>query len=237
MLGPVAGRPAGGDHGVHQPGAVEVHGEPVLAGPVADRGDALERVDPAAAPVVGVLEPDQPGPDVVDVVGPDGVLEIVEREQAEIALERPGRHAREPGDAPGFPDVDVGRARAEELVARAGCGRPRRSGWPSSPTARRPRPPCPGARPCAPRGALTVGSSPNTSSPTSASAIAFRMAGVGLVTVSDLRSIGGRFMSILFASIVVGSATADRWTSYRPGSGFRQHSSDRRAKAVPYCWW
>ena len=37
--------------------------------------------------------------------------------------------------------------------------------------------------------ALTVGSSPKTSSPTSASAIARRMAGEGSVTVSDRRSI------------------------------------------------
>ena len=36
--------------------------------------------------------------------------------------------------------------------------------------------------------ALTVGSSPNTSSPSSASAIARRMAGVGWVTVSERRS-------------------------------------------------
>ena len=49
--------------------------------------------------------------------------------------------------------------------------------------------------------ALTVGSSPKTSSPSSASIIALRMAGVGLVTVSDLRSTGGRLMSVLFASI------------------------------------
>ena len=38
---------------------------------------------------------------------------------------------------------------------------------------------------------MTVGSSPNTSSPTSASAIARRMAGVGLVTVSLRRSMRG----------------------------------------------
>jgi len=43
--------------------------------------------------------------------------------------------------------------------------------------------------------AWTVGSSPKTTSPTSASAMARRIAGVGLVTVSDLRSIGGRFMT------------------------------------------
>ena len=39
--------------------------------------------------------------------------------------------------------------------------------------------------------ALTVGSSPNTSSPTSAAAIARRIASVGVVTVSERRSIGG----------------------------------------------
>src|SRR4249920_3878111 len=42
--------------------------------------------------------------------------------------------------------------------------------------------------------AITVGSSPNTSSPTSASAMAFRMAAVGLVTVSLRRSTGGSVM-------------------------------------------
>ena len=48
--------------------------------------------------------------------------------------------------------------------------------------------------------ALTVGSSPATSSPTSAAAIAARMAGVGLVTVSLRRSIGGVNMGFLFLS-------------------------------------
>ena len=63
-----------------------------------------------------------------------------------------------------------------------------RSGWPSSPTARTRPPPCPPARRTPPRGAATVGSSPNPSSPTSASAIALRIASVGRVTVSLRRS-------------------------------------------------
>ena len=84
-----------------------------------DLGDALERVDPAAAAVVRVLQADQPRPDVVHVVvGPDRVAQVVEREQAAIPLERPRRHAREPGDPARFPDVDVRRRRAEQLVAR-----------------------------------------------------------------------------------------------------------------------
>src|SRR5215213_10320600 len=62
---------------------------------------------------------------------------------------------------------------------------------------------------------LSVGSSMNTSSPTTASAIARRMAGDGLVTVSDLKSIivvgiddilereaGGHVKSIPFAQSV-----------------------------------
>src|SRR5262245_24162081 len=40
---------------------------------------------------------------------------------------------------------------------------------------------------------FTVGSSPKTSSPTSASAIAWRMAGVGCVTVSERKSMRVRF--------------------------------------------
>src|SRR5262245_47270826 len=106
MLRPLARGLAAGDDGVHEAGAVQVHREPVFAGPVADRGDSLERVDPASAPVVRVLEPDEPGPDVVYVVGPDGVLDFVEREDPEVAVERPGRDARIPRDPPGLPYVD-----------------------------------------------------------------------------------------------------------------------------------
>src|SRR5919112_1799795 len=47
---------------------------------------------------------------------------------------------------------------------------------------------CPNSAATSRSSALTVGSSPNTSSPTSAFAIASRIAGVGRVTVSDRRS-------------------------------------------------
>src|SRR5919201_4512022 len=49
---------------------------------------------------------------------------------------------------------------------------------------------CPNSAATSACNALTVGSSPYTSSPTSAAAIAARMAGVGLVTVSDRRYTG-----------------------------------------------
>ena len=81
-------RDARGHHGVHQPGAVEVHGQPWLARPGRDLGDVVDRVDPAAAAVVRVLQADQPGPDVMAVVGPDLAAEHVGREQAAVALDR-----------------------------------------------------------------------------------------------------------------------------------------------------
>ncbi len=83
---------------------------------MANRVDALERLDPASAPVVRVLEPDHAGPDVVNVVGAYGVLEVVERKQAEVPLERPGRHSRVPGDTPGLPNINMRGAGAEELI-------------------------------------------------------------------------------------------------------------------------
>ena len=77
-----------------------------------------DRVNPPAAAVVRVLQADQPGPDVMHVVRrPDGVAQVVERQQAAIPLERPRRHARQPGDPARFPDVDVRRRRAQQLVA------------------------------------------------------------------------------------------------------------------------
>ena len=57
------------------------------------------------------------------------------------------------------------------------------------------RPPCRSARRHAPARAMTVGSSPKTSSPTSASAMARRIAGVGLVTVSERRSMKSGMVS------------------------------------------
>src|SRR5262245_29929250 len=60
--------------------------------------------------------------------------------------------------------------------------------------------------------AITVGSSPSTSSPTIASAIAFRMAAVGRVTVSERRSItafgDGMSKGSRRSSVTTASATA-----------------------------
>ena len=69
--------------------------------------------------------------------------------------------------------------------------------------------------------AFTVGSSPKTSSPTSASAIARRIAGVGFVTVSDRKSIGGRCMmaETRSSSLVLGSMIDPFYPSVRALSG------------------
>ena len=78
----------------------------------------VDRVDPSSAAIMGVFQTDQPGPDVMHVVrGPDRVAHVIEREQAAIALERSRRHARQPGDAAGLPDVNVRRRRAQQLIA------------------------------------------------------------------------------------------------------------------------
>ena len=199
-LRPLPGRDAGGHHGVHQPGSVQMHRQSVLACPLPDRGNALDRVNSPAAAVMGVLQPDQASADVMDVVGADGVFDVVERKEPEVSLEgacrgagkprfrRPPRHRRETSSR-----------RAVRLPVA--CARRQRSGWPSCPTARGPRPPCPADWLYGPRAPWTVGSSPKTSSPTSAWAMARRISGVGRVTVSDLRSIGGQFMGGVSAAV------------------------------------
>ena len=117
IMPPLPSRPARRHDRVHEPGAVQVHGQVMLVRPSADLGDTLDRVDPAAAAIVRVLQADQPRPDVMGVVGTDETAQVVEREEAAVAFERPRRHAREPGDPAGLPDVDVRRRAAQELVA------------------------------------------------------------------------------------------------------------------------
>ena len=84
---------------------------------------------------------------------------------------------------------DVRAAPRRAPPGRARPGTVRRARCPSSRSARTAPPRGRTARPPAPRGAATVGSSPYTSSPTSALAIAARIASVGWVRVSLRRSI------------------------------------------------
>ena len=128
------------------------------------------------------------------------LLDLFEGKQPEVALKRPRRHAGKPRDATRLPDIDVRGRRAQEFVSRAGV---HADGDLVGHRSRRHEDRGFLAQELRRAGLERVDGrvSPKTSSPTSASAIALRIAGVGLVTVSDLRSIGGRFMSVLSASI------------------------------------
>ena len=112
-------------------------------------------------------------------------------EHAAIAAEQCRLDAGESRDAALLVDDDVRQPRGRRSRRpAASCGADGRSGFPSSRTGRTPPPPCRASRAASASSAMTVGSSPQTSSPTSASAIARRISGVGRVTVSERRSTG-----------------------------------------------
>ena len=121
---------------------------------------------------------------------------------------RAGEHVvrREPPAArPDLRQLDAARSRPRRRSRARGCG-PRaargprrraasasgsRPGWPSCPVGNQRPASCPSSAATRSWSRLTDGSSPNWSSPTSAAAIASRIAGVGRVTVSERRSIDG----------------------------------------------
>ena len=183
------GRDPERDGGVEETRPVHVELEPVAAG---DRGhgpQVVRRERGPAAEVVGVLERDQARAREVDVVGADGRLDLLERDGPVGPVRERAR-------------VDRAHGRRRPPARSRRCGR----GGPGS--SRRPRPQWQswltrfaivplGTKSAAslPRRSaaissrrLTVGSSPKTSSPTSAAAMALRMDGVGRVIVSDRSS-------------------------------------------------
>src|SRR5437016_504666 len=117
MPAPLAARDAAGDDRVPDARTVEVHRELVVAGPLGDGPDLRERKHAPAAAVVRVLEAHQARARVVLVVGPDLVAELRYVENAEVAVDRAAGHAAQSRRRPGFPDVDVRRRIADELVA------------------------------------------------------------------------------------------------------------------------
>ena len=120
VLCPFPRRAARGHHGVHQPGPVKVHRQAVLARPVPDRRNAFDGVDSPSAAIMRVLQPDESGPDVMNVVRADGVLDLIEGKQPEVSLKGTCGHARKPRDAPGLPDIDMRGCRTQEFISRAG---------------------------------------------------------------------------------------------------------------------
>ncbi len=200
VLTPLVCRSARRHHGVHEPGAVEVHGQVVLASPPGDLGDRCR------SGARGRRRGCECFPDRSAAFARSGRRRWAGSPRADRratrCLDHPRRSARSRSKAWRSPRPPTRRRATSCCRAarrRARCSRRRRSGWPSCPTARTRPPPCPGARLSGPRAVLTVGSSPKTSSPTSASAIARRIAGVGLVTVSERRSIGGRCIFLLLS--------------------------------------
>ncbi len=107
-----------GGRGVQHPRAVEVDGEAVLPGDGLDLALVDERHDRAAAAVVGVLDPDEPAPRVVDVRPPDRCPERLRPNVAPVRVDDRRRHPRDGGEPAGLVVEDVRVAVEEHLVAR-----------------------------------------------------------------------------------------------------------------------
>lgn len=119
-LGEVFHRDAGCDAGVPEACAVEVHFELVLAGLGGNAFDLRERPDRAAAPVVRVLDREQPGMGEVVRILPHHGRDIGNIEEAsrvgDGADHAPGKRGR----AAGLVVDDVRTFGADDLVARFG---------------------------------------------------------------------------------------------------------------------
>ena len=183
-------RDAGGDVRVPDPGTVEVDAGADPGGPLPQLLELGEREHGAAGEVVGVLDRDRRGAD---------------EERAHVRREQ--RPDRRPGSARPRGCVHVRivippMAPCAPSSARAMCAEDSQStSWPgatSEPTAStfaidpvgvNSAASCPNSPATRSSRARTVGSSPYTSSPTSARAIAARIASVGRVRVSERRSI------------------------------------------------
>ena len=169
-----------------------------------DLADVVHRQRPAAGVGVRVLEDDEAGDRLVEVVRvAEGVVDLARVHRPVGALaEGADRGPDDDGVAAGLVHDGVGRLAGDGLVAAGQVGHERRRGCPSCRSRRTGPPPCRGARAARASSSLTVGSSPKTSSPTRASAIARRMAAVGWVTVSERRSMTGGMAAASIARVV-----------------------------------
>src|SRR5262249_1188236 len=101
-----------------QPGPVQVHAELVLPGPIADRLDLFDGIDPAAAAIVRVFQAHQPRDDAVLIDRPDLVFELRDIEDAVFALDRAAGDAAQDRRSSRFVVVDMASQVAEDLIAR-----------------------------------------------------------------------------------------------------------------------
>ncbi|GAC1592690.1 MAG: hypothetical protein NVS3B25_13550 [Hymenobacter sp.] len=111
-----------GHQGVEHARAIEVPGQPVPPGHLADGSHIVPGVAAAAAAVVRVFEAHEAGGGVVHVLGPNGGFDLCGREAAPVAGQQRHRGARVEGNAAHFPQVHVGRLLADNLAQRLGVG-------------------------------------------------------------------------------------------------------------------
>ena len=183
MGGPLGHRGARRDGRVPQPRAVEVDGEPDGG----DRREARQRPDPPADLAVRVLHEHgrRRHPPDLGIGGPPGDLRRVEG--AVGVVERDHLHGRVGARGGRLPHHEVLAAPAS--TADPGGASSRSAIWLAIvPDGTNSDASFPTRSAKAASSRATVGSSPNPSSPTSASAMARRISGVGRVTVSLRRS-------------------------------------------------
>ena len=119
--GVLGGGHAGGDDRVHQPRAVQVGAQAVLARGLEHLVHALERPDAPAAHVGRLLDRDQARARHVAAVGADRRANLVAAEDAAVAVERVDHQPRVPGGPAGLGNDRVRGAVEDQLVA-AGPG-------------------------------------------------------------------------------------------------------------------
>ena len=90
----------------------------VLFGPAANVGQILVRLDPAGTSIVGVLDPHQPRPHHVLVVGANQFPQLLDGHHAVSAFDGARRNAGQLGKGPLLVVVDVTLDIANQLVPR-----------------------------------------------------------------------------------------------------------------------
>ena len=154
---------------------------------------------------------------------PDAVHQLLDVQHAVVAVDRLGRDAEQLRVRALLVAEDVAIRFAQEFVARPGSGRARQAGCPSCRRERTAPLPCRASRRSASSSARTVGSSPNTSSPTSAAAMAARMPGEGRVTVSLRRSMGELHLGFSFCGFPARMTTRRIIALRRTDNPVRRH--------------
>src|ERR1700722_5481258 len=95
-----------------------MHQKAVAVRPLTDRLNLLERINPAAAAIVRVLQTNQAGPNVVIVVRTDLIFELADVHDSVVAVNGPAGGGAKSCRTARFPGVDVASCFTEQFVAR-----------------------------------------------------------------------------------------------------------------------